>query len=105
MGINEYLESRDVSHSDIAPFLLMHTVLSAVLVGSTWWWCYWGSGLKPSVQIFKNEQMPQSLLLNSLVSMPIISDGIKRRASRALVSLFKRVAARCTLRIDFIVFI
>lgn len=32
-----------------------------------------------------NEQMPRSMLLNSLVAMPIISDGIKRRASRAMV--------------------
>ena len=27
MGINEYLESRDVTHADVAPFLLIHTFL------------------------------------------------------------------------------
>mmetsp|Transcript_6086 Transcript_6086/g.13794 ORF Transcript_6086/g.13794 Transcript_6086/m.13794 type:complete len:211 (-) Transcript_6086:1043-1675(-) len=89
MGINEYLESRDISHSDVAPFLLVHTFLSAALVGSTWWWCYWGSGRTPPSQLFKNEQMPQSMLLNSLLAMPMISEGIKRRASRALLTLEK----------------
>lgn len=28
MGIKEYLQSRDVSPSDVGPFLLIHTVLS-----------------------------------------------------------------------------
>mmetsp|Transcript_35842 Transcript_35842/g.61122 ORF Transcript_35842/g.61122 Transcript_35842/m.61122 type:complete len:233 (-) Transcript_35842:115-813(-) len=87
MGINEYLESRDVSSSDVAPFLLIHTILSAALVGSTWWWCYLGSGRTPPTQLFKNEQMPQSVLLNLLVSVPIIPDGIKRWASRSLLAL------------------
>ena len=59
-------------------------------MGSTWWWCYWGSGRcrlpNPSqFMLNNNEQMPRSMLLNSLVAMPIISDGIKLRASRAMV--------------------
>ena len=58
-------------------------------MGSTWWWCYWGSGRclpNPPQFLNNNQQMPRSMLLNSLVAMPIISDGIKRRASRAMVS-------------------
>mmetsp|Transcript_4951 Transcript_4951/g.9640 ORF Transcript_4951/g.9640 Transcript_4951/m.9640 type:complete len:114 (-) Transcript_4951:520-861(-) len=108
MGINEYLESHNVvSPTDIGPFLIIHTILSAALVGSTWWLCYWGSGRTAAAaaaaatlpsstaatQLFKNnhQQMPQSMLLNSLVSMPMISDGIKRRATNALVSYFSSI--------------
>ena len=141
MGIKAYLESHDVSHADVAPFLLIHTVLvscftcavnvllflgtvsglircvtvlfthsvsstyiiyiyqSAALVGSTWWWCYWGSGRclsnpNPPQFLKNNQQMPRSMLLNTLVAMPIISDGIKLRASRAMVNVYLTIFNR-----------
>ncbi|KAL7551214.1 hypothetical protein ACHAWF_014408 [Thalassiosira exigua] len=93
MGINQYLESRGADASDVAPFVVIHTILSAALVGSTWWWCYWGSGRalpRPAApSSFANEAAPRSMLLNSLLSAPVISDEIKRRASRALLALEK----------------
>lgn len=91
MGINEYLESRDVSSSDVAPFLFIHTLLSAALVGSTWWFCYCGSGpAKPSSTVLlQSDQMPQSVLLKSLISMSMIPEGIKLSATRAMLTLEK----------------
>lgn len=63
--------------------MLFHTVLSAILVGSTWWHCYWAAS---SLAI---DKMPRSALLNSLVTTPFISDGIKRRACNSLAALEK----------------
>ncbi len=94
MGIKEYLDEQDVSSSDVAPFLIIHTVLSAILVSSTWWLCYSAasfaspeqSSLMMSLGI---DKMPRSALLNSLVAMPFISDGVKRRAVSSLAALEK----------------
>ncbi|KAL7450225.1 hypothetical protein ACHAWC_002180 [Mediolabrus comicus] len=94
MGIKEYLDEQDVSSSDVAPFLIIHTVLSAILVSSTWWLCYSAasfaspeqSSLMMSLGI---DKMPRSALLNSLVAMPFISDDVKRRAVSSLAALEK----------------
>jgi hypothetical protein len=93
MGIKEYLDEQDVSSSDVAPFLIIHTVLSAILVSSTWWLCYSAasfaseqSSLMMSLGI---DKMPRSALLNYLVAMPFISDGVKRRAISSLAALEK----------------
>ncbi|KAI2509450.1 hypothetical protein MHU86_4951 [Fragilaria crotonensis] len=34
------LEARNLTTADIPAFLIVHTALSAVLVSSTWLWCY-----------------------------------------------------------------
>ncbi|KAL9180675.1 hypothetical protein ACHAXT_011128 [Thalassiosira profunda] len=83
MGIHEYLEARDISPADVGPFLFLHTLLSAVLVGSTWWACYIGG------RSCSNEAMPSSLLLDSLVRIPGVSERAKQRACRTLLSLEK----------------
>jgi hypothetical protein len=92
MGVKEYLdENNNISSSDVAPFVLIHTVLSAILVGSTWWLCYSAASLtsQPTATSLGIETMPRSALLNSFVAMPFISDGIKRRVCTSLVALEK----------------
>jgi hypothetical protein len=93
MGVKEYLvESNLISSSDVvAPFVLIHIVLSAILVGSTWWLCYSAASLtsQPTATSLGIETMPRSALLNSFVAMPFISDGIKRRVCTSLVALEK----------------
>lgn len=94
MGIKEYLNEQDVSSSDVAPFLIIHTVLSAILVSSTWWLCYSAASLASPEQSslmmsLGIDKMPRSALLNSLVAMPFISDGVKCRAVSSLAALEK----------------
>lgn len=92
MGIQEYLDTQNISSSDVAPFVIIHTVLSAILVGSTWWLCYSAASLtslQPAAKSLGIDEMPRSALLNSLVATPFISDGIKRRACGSLVALEK----------------
>lgn len=86
MGVQEYLEEQNISSSDVAPFLIIHTVLSAILVGSTWWLCY-SASWQPAAKSLGIEEMPRSALLNSFVAMPFISDGIKRRVCSSLIAL------------------
>lgn len=96
MGITEYLESRDLAASDFGPFLFIHTVLSAVLVGSTWWLCYVSAGAIGKMPnhseviekfVSKSEPMPNSVLLNSILVSPMVSDGMKKRAYLALAAI------------------
>eukprot|EP00545_Synedropsis_sp_CCMP1620_P009985 CAMPEP_0119011916 /NCGR_PEP_ID=MMETSP1176-20130426/5965_1 /TAXON_ID=265551 /ORGANISM="Synedropsis recta cf, Strain CCMP1620" /LENGTH=201 /DNA_ID=CAMNT_0006964795 /DNA_START=38 /DNA_END=644 /DNA_ORIENTATION=- len=35
-----FLEERDLTAADLPTFILLHTALSALLVSSTWYWCY-----------------------------------------------------------------
>jgi hypothetical protein len=39
-NVTSFLESRDLTATDIPVFLLAHTALSAILVSSTWFLCY-----------------------------------------------------------------
>jgi len=90
MGVKEYLDGQHISTSDAAPFLIIHTLLSAFLVGSTWWLCYSTASLKPLQPAAKSlgiEEMPRSALMNSFVATSFISDGIKRKACSSLVAL------------------
>ena len=91
MGLDEYLATHDIDPSDVGPFLFIHTVLSAVLVGSTWCMCYI-AGRNPPPKSFLtricDKQVPNSLLLNSITKMPILSDGLKRKACQAMVSCY-----------------
>lgn len=98
MGIHEYLESHDVCASDVPQFLLMHTVLSAALVGSTWWLCYYAAGnmiemasssLPSWVAAMPQEPKPKSLLLNSVMFSSMVPNGIKRKLYQGLVSVEK----------------
>ena len=88
MGVKEYLDEQNISSSDVAPFVIIHTVLSAALVVSTWWLCY-SSAASPSTSSLGIEKMPRSALLNSFIAVPFISDGIKRRACSSLIALEK----------------
>ncbi len=91
MGVKEYLDGQhNISTSDVAPFLIIHTLLSAVLVGSTWWLCYSTASLtslQPAAKSLGIEEMPRSALMNSFVATSFISDGIKRKACSSLVAL------------------
>lgn len=90
MGVKEYLDEQNISTSDVAPFLIIHTLLSAVLVGSTWWLCYSAASLtslQPAAKSLGIEEMPRSALINSFVNMSFIPDGIKRKACSSLVAL------------------
>lgn len=94
MGAQEYLEGNNniISSSDVAPFVLIHTVLSAILVVSTWWLCYSAASLASQPAAATSigiETMPRSALLNSFVDMPFISDGIKRKVCSSLGVLEK----------------
>jgi hypothetical protein len=95
MGINEYLEARNINPSDVGPFLLIHTVLSVVFVGSTWFMCYVGGGVvsvsrHPSTSLLldSGQQLPKSALLNSFVKVPFISDGIKKNICQAFLRYY-----------------
>jgi hypothetical protein len=89
MGLDEYLATHDIDRSDVGPFLFIHTVLSAVLVGSTWCMCYF-AGKNPPPQSFLtsigDKHVPNSLLLNSITKMPLLSDALKRKACEVIVS-------------------
>jgi len=96
MGVTEYLESRDLAASDLGPSLFIHTVLSAVLVGSTWWLCFASSGTIGKIpnhceviekMASKSEPMPKSVLLHSILAAPMVSDRMKKRAYLALASI------------------
>jgi hypothetical protein len=81
MGVQEYLESNDIDRSDVGAFLFIHTVLSAILVGSTWSICYF-AGKHPPPQL-GNEQVSNSILLNSVTK--VLPAGLKRKTYLALV--------------------
>ncbi|KAL3800157.1 hypothetical protein HJC23_001078 [Cyclotella cryptica] len=83
-----YLETH-IEPSDVGPFLLIHTFLSAILVGSTWCVCYFGFGLhsKPPYFSHSKEHVTTSLVLNIVAKMPVLSDDFKRRACQAMTSL------------------
>ena len=88
MGVQEYLASHNVERSDVGPFLFIHTILSAILVGSTWGICYF-AGKHPLPQSFmtsSKHEVPNSILLRSISKMPLLSDGLKRKACQAMVS-------------------
>ena len=90
MGVQEYLDEQNISSSDVAPFLIIHTVLSAILVGSTWWLSYSAANLtslQPAAKSLGIEEMPRSALINSFVAIPFISDGIKRKVCSSLIAL------------------
>jgi hypothetical protein len=81
MGVQEYLESHDIDRSDVGAVLFIHTVLSAILVGSTWSICYF-AWRHPPPQL-GNKQVSNSILLNSVTK--VFSAGLKRKAHLALV--------------------
>ena len=86
MSVQEYLTSHNIDRSDVGPFLLIHTVLSAILVGSTWGICYFaGRHSPPQYFLPGNDQLPTSVLLNSMTKMPWLSHGVKRKACQAFV--------------------
>ena len=88
--VAEYLEEQNISPSDVAPFVIIHTVLSALLVGSTWFLCHTAAhmtSMQPAAKSLGVEEMPRSALINSFVAIPFISDSIKRSACNSLVGL------------------
>eukprot|EP00956_Cyclotella_meneghiniana_P001623 scaffold1800_cov87-Cyclotella_meneghiniana.AAC.9 len=89
MGVQEYLVSHNIERSDVGPFLFIHTILSAILVGSTWGICYF-AGKHPVPQSFmksSSQEVPKSVLLRSISKMPMLSDGSKRKICQAMISL------------------
>jgi hypothetical protein len=86
MGVQSYLESSNIDPSDVGPFILIHTILSAILVGSTWGICYFAAGgNSPPSYLKSSEHIPSSILLNSIVKIPLISDCLKKRAVSVMV--------------------
>ena len=93
MGVQEYLASHNIERSDVGPFLFIHTILSAILVGSTWGICYF-AGKHPLPQSFmtsSKHEVPNSILLRSISKMPLLSDGLKRKACQAMVSAHRDI--------------